>query len=274
MALFNRYVALDMGTEGSTGRRFTGFRVQFRVTHTRSSEPSSAVIRIYNIAADTIALAQQPEAVIRLIAGYETPLQVFMGSPVKNGVRVEKQGPDRILHIEAKDGGRQYKNSRINLSLATGTTLQQAVEAVQAELGLPTGVVHLGGLASLQMSQGVVLTGPTRDVLDRLARSLGVTWMMRDGTLVILSDDGTTGEVGPVFSPVSKNLIGSPEQTDQGIRVTALLQPGLRPGMAFQVSGAESGNGDYNADRVEHQGDSGFDKDFYTIAEGRARSAA
>lgn len=271
MALFGRYVAVDLGTEGATGRRVTGFHTQFHAIHTRTGEPSSCVVRISNLAPGTVALAQQPQALIRVIAGYETPLQVFMGTPVKNGVRVEKEGTDRILHMELQDGGRQYRTSRINLTMATGTTLQQAWEAVQTQLGLPPGVIQLGGLASLQLSQGLTMVGPVRDVLDRLAASLGVRWFIRDGTLCVLSTDETSGEVGPVFSPTSRNLIGSPELTDEGIKATALLQPGLRPGMAFRIDGASVGNGDWNATRVEHIGDSGWEQDFYTVAEGRAR---
>lgn len=271
--LFGRSVSLDLGTEGSTGRRFEGFRIQFKVTHTRGGDPSSALIRAYNLSRESIALATQPLALARLFAGYDAPLQIFQGSPVSNGVRVVQQGPDRVLHLELQDGGRVLQSSRVNLSFATGTTLRQAITAVQTALALPPGSIQLGGFADFQLSQGVVLSGTIRDVLDRLCLSLGVKWMVRDGVLHILSRDDTSGEVGPVFSPTSGNLIGAPESTDEGVRVTALLQPDLRPGMPFRISGAESSNGDFNCTRVDHTGDSGWERDFYTIAEGRPRVA-
>ena len=215
-----------------------------------------------------------PEAVVRLYAGYDVPLQIFRGSPVKDGVREKQAGRDRMLEIEAQDGGRQLKTTRVNLSFSTQTTLRQAWEAVTAALGMPMGTVILGSQADLQLTQGVMLHGPARDVLDRLADSMGLIWYVSDGALQVLSATDDFGTAAIVFSSTSGNLIGSPAPKDDGIEMTGLLAPGMRPGQPFRIQGTERHDGDYVAQQVAFELDSGFEQDFYVNIIGRQRRAA
>jgi len=274
MSEYMRSVTLDIGTEGSTGRRFQGFRISASVDMDQTSAPHKALIRAYNLPRDTMGVLVAPEGVVRLYAGYSAPLQIFRGSPVRDGVRETQQGVDRILEIEAQDGGRQLKRSRVNLSFSTPTTLQQAWDAVSAEVGIPLGTVRLGALATAQLTQGVMLNGPARDVMDRLADSLGVLWYVSDGALQVISADDDFGTTAIVFSSTSGNLIGSPEPTDNGIEMVGLLAPGMRPGQPFRIQGTERHDGDYVAQRVVFSLDSGWERDFYVTIRGRTRRAA
>ncbi len=270
MALFGRQVHLQLGTSGSTGKTFSGFRVTFDVKMTRSSTPNEAVIELYNPNPATVALAQDPDAVIRLLVGYDTPLQVFTGNPIKNGVRLERRGPDRVLRLEAQDGGRAWGSARISVSFATQTTLRQVYDAIAEQLGLPAGTIRLD--EDLVFPQGIALAGPARDVLDRLATSTASEWFIRDGVLQFVGSGEDTGEEAIVFSATGGNLIGSPTPKDDGIEIKALLAPTLRPGRTFKVESADY-NGLYVAQDVAFRGDSGWDQAFYVIASGTPRSS-
>ena len=92
MSEYLRKVTLDIGTEGSVGRRFQGFRMYGRVEMDQSSAPHKALIRAWNLPKDTMGILTAPEAVVRLYAGYDVPLQIFRGSPVKDGVRPRTVG--------------------------------------------------------------------------------------------------------------------------------------------------------------------------------------
>ncbi len=267
MALFGRQVILQLGVEDDVGKEYRGFRVRFRVETSRSSNPNKAVIEAYNLNKESVSLAQQPEAIVRLLVGYDAPLQIFRGNPVKDGVELIKQGPDRVLHIEAQDGQRQLEAARLNLSFATDTTAQQVFDEVSAALGLPLGTVRLG---DLNLSQGVVLNGPARKTMDELALSLGLEWFVRDGVLQVVTAGESTGETAVVFSSATGNLIGSPKRLDDGgVEATALISPSLRPGKPFRVE-SEDITGDYIADEVVLEGDSGWERPFYVIAAGKA----
>lgn len=267
MALFGRQVILQIGNEALTGKEYRGFRVDFRVEMSRQSTPNVAVIEAYNLNQQSVAMAQAPGAIVRLLAGYDVPLQIFRGNPVKDGVRQIKQGPDRILRIEAQDGQRQYQSARVSVSLASQATASQALSLVAAQLGLPTGTIRTGPDVSLP--GGLVLNGSATSALDRLCATLGAEWFIRDGVLHVVPIGGTTGESAVIFSAASGNLIGSPTQVDGGVEITGLIAPTMRPGKPFRVI-SEQVNGDFIADTVVFQG-SEWGQEFYAQIKGRPR---
>ena len=268
MPLFGRNVLLRLGPEGGTGREFQGFRIVFDVKMTKASSPNAATIEAYNLAAASVALAQTADAVVELFVGYDVPRLIFRGSPVRNGVRLDRRGPDRVLRIEAQDGGRAYAEGRVSVSFAAQTTITQAFTAISEQLGLPLGVVRLP--AGVVFPRSLSLVGPARDVLDRLAEATGSEWYIRDGALQFLEAGGDTGEQAVVFSADAGNLVGSPAPTDDGIEVRALLAPSMRPGKVFEVQ-SEDYRGQYVAGDVAFRGDSGWDQPFYVTVQGTPR---
>jgi hypothetical protein len=261
VSLFGRQVIIQIGPPGGTGKEFRGLRTTFQVEANRSGKPAKAVIEVRNLNPDSISLLQAPGSVVRLIAGYDAPMQIFAGKPTKNGVNVRREGPDRVVHIEAQDGALD-RAARVNVSFATDTDTDQVFAVVAAALGLPTGVLRTG--SAIRLSQGVALVGPASEVLDRLCLSLGLRWYIRDGALVV--EDGNTGEAAVCFSSATGNLVGSPQRTDQGVEVVGLMSPTLRPGKPFRVV-SEEVNGDFVTDSLVFQGDS-WQGDFYVIARG------
>ena len=269
MALWRRQVFVQVGSPSETGKSFAGLRVSFDVKMSRASSPNSATLEIYNVNPASVALAQDSAAEVRLLVGYDVPRLIFVGNPVKNGVRLDRRGPDRVLHIEAQDGGRSYADSRVSVSFTTQTTARQVFDAVAAQMGLPQGTIRVD--ETLVFPKGIVLAGPARDVLDRLADSLGSDWFIRDGALQFVGTGEDTGEAAVVFSAGAGNLIGSPSPKDGGIQVRALLEPGIRPGKVFKVE-SEDYTGFYTAGDVQFQGDSGWDTPYYVVVQGKPRS--
>lgn len=269
MALFGRQVILQLGTEGGTGKSFEGFRVTFDVKMSKSSTPNSAVIEAYNLNPASIALAQDPAAVVRLFVGYDVPRQIFQGNPITNGVRLDRRGPDRVLRLELQDGGRAWQDARVSISYSTSTTLRQVYDAISAQLALPAGTVRIA--EDFTFPQGITLSGPVREVLDRLATSTSAEWFIRDGAIQWIGSGEDTGEQAVVFSAAAGNLVGSPVPKDNGVEVTALLAPSLRPGKVFSLE-SEDYNGLYVAGDVGFKGDSGWDRPFYVTTSGTPRS--
>jgi hypothetical protein len=193
---------------------------------------------------------------------------VFQGNPIAGGVKLDKRGPDRVLVVDAQDGGREYSTSHVSTSYATATTSGQVFTALAQALGLPLGTVD-AVVSDISFPSGIALVGPVRSQLDRVAAMSGARWQIRDGALYVWAEGGTTGEEAVVFSASAGNLIGSPSITDDGVEVTALLAPSLRPGKPFRVE-SEDVNGDFVATEVEFRGDSGWATEFYVKAKGRA----
>lgn len=269
MTLFGRQVVLQLGTEGNPGRSFRDLRVSFRVDMSRTLTANTCALVAYNLSPESVALAQQPGAIVRLLAGYDVPRLIFRGNPIRNGVTQTKQGPDRLLQIEAQDGGRQLAAARVNVVFKTQTTLAQVLDEVGRQLGLPTGTIRIDGTA-ITYPNGVTLVGPARDVLDRLALSTSSDFLVRDGALHVIPSDGDTGEQAIRFSVAQGNLIGSPKATDDGIEIVGLLEPSMRPGRPFVVE-SDGFDGVYVARDVVFLGDSGWDQAYYVQVRGRPR---
>lgn len=270
MELFGRRVVLQLGTAGGAGREITDLRIGFSVTMSDSSEPNKGKVEVYNVGAWALAQMQAADAVVRLSVGYDSdggvPRLIFQGNPIKGGVKLDRSGTDRILSIEAQDGGRAYTSSHVSESYATATTSAQLFNALAEAMGLPLGNVDAvaGGVS---FPHGLALTGRAADQLDRVAAMSRAKWGIRDGALQVWASGGSTGETAVVFSAATGNLIGSPAVTDKGVEITGLLAPTLRPGKPFRVVSADV-NGDYVATDVEFKGDSGWASDFYVVAKG------
>ena len=242
MALFGRQVWVEVGT-----RKLEGLRVSFRAHLDRSGTPNTASIEVYNCAPGTILLAQDPASVVRLVAGYDTPRAIFVGNPTKHGVVVTKQGPDRILKLELQDGGHQLATARIDIGYQTEVSVSQILDTLIAKLGLPRGVIQVSD--DKRFPHGVTLRGPVREVLDRIAVMSAqgkAGWFVRDGALYLLPHNAGTAEQAIEVSVDRGNLIGSPGPKDEGIEVTTLLDPGIRPGRTVVVK-SERVDGTYGA---------------------------
>jgi len=266
MSVLGRVVELELGVAGAPGVRITGLRIGFRVRHTAKPAPSEATISVYNPSPQTIALARRPDATVRLLAGYATTTvrQVFEGAVLRDGARAVRQGPDRILTIEAADGLAGLQRT-VRLSYVQPVTVGAVLAQVLAQTGWARGVITIEEGRSLP--SGITHVGPVGPVLDRLTRGHGATWYVRDGALYVTAIDGAVPEEAPQFSASAGNLVGSPAPTDEGIEVTALLDAGMRPGRRFSLV-SEAYSGTYVARDVAFVGDSGWEAPFYVQVQG------
>ena len=255
---------MELGKAGSTGKRFRDLRVAATVTMSDDSEPNKATIQVYNVSEETIALVQGDDPVVRLHVGYDVPLLIFQGNPTDGGVKVKREKPARILEIEAQDGGTVYQTAYSSTSYATETTAEQVFTQLAETMGVPLGSVSIA--ADVKFPTGIVLNGPVRNQLDRIARMSSARWFIRDGALYVVPIGESTGEQSTVFSSTTGNLIGEPQATDDGIEIRGLLCATMRPGMAFRVE-SERYNGDYLATDVEFKVDT-HGGDFYVDVRG------
>lgn len=268
MGLWGRRVRFEVGQAGQTGISIEDLRVTFRVNHTKSGDPSQATISIYNPRPETIADFQTQDAVVRLFAGYDVPRLIFQGGAVVDGVKVDKRGPDRILNIKAQDGLIKLQQAQVDVTIDGETTLTGLLSEALTPLGVPLG--PQADLPDDVTFSDYSFHGDAKDLIDRIAIMGNLDWTIRDGAFVTVGAGESTGEEAAVYSAEAGNLIGSPSRKDGGVEIVALLDAGLRPGMAFRVESAEI-SGDFTADEVAFSGDSGFSNPFYMTVTGTER---
>lgn len=263
--LFGRNVYVDIVPPVGLAIRVPDLRVSFKVELKSSKTVNKASIRIYNPSPATIALLHIPKTSLRLMVGYGTfPRLLFIGTPIKDGIDLKVEGPDRILDIDAADGGAGYVGTFLNVSFSTPTTFGQVLATVLAATQWSQGFVD-PAISAVVLPYGIVLVGRPSEVLDRLAAAslpVGADWYVRDGAVYVVPKGTATPEVAPLISSTQGNLIGSPNYTKKGIKVKALIDATMRPGRLFIVESAGWG-GPFIAKDVTFNGDSGWDNQFY-----------
>jgi len=252
--LFMRKAFVEFGFEQDDGISFRDLRVAFRVEKSRQAEPDKGTISIYNLAETSIGLLNRPKAVIRLYAGYsETPPVIFEGTAIKGGVKVERNGVDKIVTVEALDGGRAWTEGRVRISQRGEVTFEAAFNLTLQALGLPQGVVILP--KGLTFPSGLSVDTTARDMMSRLAKMSNSDWFILHGVVNFIPRGTSTLGYIPEVSARAGNLVGSPNPTAKGVEITCLLDSSIQPASEIYL-GSKYISGNFIAHDLNYAGDS------------------
>ena len=267
--LFDRIIALDVGPPGALARRVEGLRVDFNVKHSLTSTPNQADIQIFNPGDALIGAIQAPDAVLRLVAGYQSegsaPGQIFIGSPIRDGITITRTNTERVARIRLQDGQRRFQRAQVNVAYRQSVTFRQVITDLAQQLNLPLDEIQI---PDTTFPRGRVLFGKVSDVLDTLALSTDSIWAIQDGALRFFPRSGALAGLAVAISSQTGSLIGSPVTRDQGrIEVTSLLIPAIRPGRRIQLQ-SDQYTGTFIAEDVSYVG-SNYGNPFYTVTVAR-----
>lgn len=252
-----------------------GHRIDFSSSKTISKEPNTAEVSVYNPFADealAFIRAKGFEQSVELYAGWERGGMslVASGQPVKDGVRMNWESPERVLTVKFADGLRTYLGARVQFKVAAGARLSDVLRLAAESAGIP-GVVVVPPDADRVLPTSYKASGRFADVVSDLSRAQGASWSIQDGALQVLGANNVRPDEGPLFSPDLGNLVGAPEMKGRdGAVFTVLLSPDVRPGTRFKVDwdGPGIGSGVWKAVAVKHTG-STYSNDYYTQIEAR-----
>ena len=239
--------------DGGEGITIKDLRVSFRVEKTSTSEPNKATIQVYNLSSLSRGRIETKTQAVVLDAGWvDLSQRIFAG--VISRVEHRKEPPDIITEIECKDG-RDLSAAAFRRSYRKGTSKRRIVnDVIAAMANTSTGPMTASALAG-NAGGRVVLSGKSRQVLDRLARSWGFEWSVQDGAIQIIDETSTSKpKTEAIILRKDTGMIGSPAKTNRGCKVKALLQPGLNPGVYVQVVSTFL-SGYFKVESVEHAGD-------------------
>lgn len=231
---FNRQVKLVL-SKGGVGIDVSEQRIVFSVKKDNSETPNSAEIKVYNLSADTQARIRAEYDTVSLQAGYEGNFGlIFTGSVKQFGTGIENS-TDSFLHIFSGDGDEGYNFGVINASFGAGQTNRQLTDVASKALGVNVGEI---GLSDAKSVRGRAVFGMARKVMRDLAKSNNADWSIQDGAIQVLgTNTPASGGLAYVLNS-NTGLIGTPEQTNDGIKAQCLLNPALKIGSAVQINEA------------------------------------
>jgi hypothetical protein len=223
-----RKCRLIIADDAGNGLDLSNLRIKFSVKKTDAQTPNAAEIQVWNLADDTANRIKKEFTQVTLEAGYEENIALIFKGNVKRISKGKENGVDSFIMIYAGDGDKAYNYSITNTTLAAGSTQNDQVNAAINNMknnGISTG--NIPSLGTEKLARGKVMYGMSRDYLRQSAKTTGTTWSIQDGKVQFVSLTEVLPNQAVVLNS-SSGLIGSAEQTTEGIKAKCLLNPMLK----------------------------------------------
>lgn len=225
---------LIISNEKGDGLDLSNFRIVFNVKKSDSQTPNSAQIRIYNLTQDTANKIRSEYQNVILQAGYESNYGVIFSGNIKQLLFGRENGTDSFVDLSCGDGDKAYNYAIVNTTLSAGSNVNQHIEACLGSMSSSNiSKGYLPDLSTSSLPRGKVLFGMSRDYLRKASESTETSWSIQDGKLQFVKLTEVLPNQAVVLTSKT-GLIGTPEQTNDGIKVKCLLNPLLK--IASQIN--------------------------------------
>ncbi len=274
--LFDRIVTLTVGETAKKGKLFDGFRINFSMEKDLKKDANTGKITIYNLNADSIGLIEKKDQIAILEVGYKgmptvveskngpekiyKPLTEILAIGNIKNVSTMVQGVDKLTSFEIGDGEDALTGSLSSKSYPPGTSAKSAVNDMIKDMGLIAGKITEIGKSVFE--NGLTVDGKTADRLGEVLDKVGKTYSVQDGEVQIIEKNGDVGQDAILITPDS-GLVGSPsrkllkksdQNTVEGVELTMLLNPKIKPGRKIKVESRHL-SGVFTVQKVSFAGD-------------------
>jgi hypothetical protein len=224
--LFGRRYRLIVGTGGGLGLDVSELRITFNIEKSMSETPNYSEISVYNLSAQTEnALVQTGQRVV-LEAGYDGPQYglIFDGDVVQP-YRDKEGNTTYKLTLISQDGDQFYNDGFVDASYRAGQTPRDIAGLVASTARHPLELASVSeNLENKRLARGKVVFGLARDYLHQIARTEQAAFYVNDGKVnIVKAADLPQGRI--ISLSPSSGLIGTPEQTEDGVKAKCLLNP-------------------------------------------------
>jgi hypothetical protein len=177
-------------------------------------------------------------------------------------VQHSREGNSVITTISCGDGDAALRKSTISETFPSGTSSKDVVESLFRrfeERGLTRGEWEFPDDMKT-FNRPYSMCGSATREMDLLGRGNGFYWSVQNGSLEIIPSDGFL-RGGSLISKTT-GMIGIPVMTDNGVKVTALLNADFKPNRAVVIRSdvleMNSQDDQYRIGKVNFEGDNEF----------------
>lgn len=242
-----RTISLIVYDTALNGIDLSNLRIKFQVKRSDTVTPNTADIRVYNLETSTAlsillklapSLSSPNRGSVLLQAGYAGNFGVIFQGNIKQIILGRESATDTFIDIIAGDGDRAYNFAVVNKSIAKGSTQMDQINAA-AEATAPKGVTlgHIGDVGDVKLPRGKVMYGNARNYLRDVAQNTNKSFSIQDEKITFVSNTSyLPGE--RVILTSKTGLVGTPNQTNEGVNVKCLLNPLIQIGGRIDIAEA------------------------------------
>lgn len=233
-----RACSLVVADASGDGLELGELRIVFATKKGDTETPNSAEITIYNLSEETAGKMRKEFTRVILQAGYQNNFGIIFEGTIRQARCGRENGTDTWLEITAADSDKAYNFAVLNTTLAAGSTPADRVKACgDAFAAKGAGQGHTPDLPGNALPRGKVMYGMARKYMREEAQNTDCSWSFQDGKMVMLENRGyLPGEA--VVLTHETGLVGTPEQTNEGVKLRCLLNPRLRVGGRVKLDNA------------------------------------
>lgn len=217
----------------------SNLRIKFSVKRSNAQTPNAADIKVYNLEAETaVSLANTQEFVrVVLQAGYVGNTRIIFQGTIKQVIIGSESATDTFLEIIASDGDLAYNYAIVSTTIAAGATQQQQIDACvtsMSKLGITAGK-NTKVAATPRLPRGKVMFGNAKHYLRAAAQTTQSPWSIQDEQIVFVPQAGYLPGQAVILN-ANTGLIGTPQQTLQGVNCKCLLNPNIQISTRIQLN--------------------------------------
>lgn len=235
---FGRKCTLVVSTRSGAGLDLSQLRIKFAVKRSGIMTPNVADIRVYNLDLQTAAIIKKEFTQVVLQAGYEGNYGVIFQGNIKQCLIGRENATDTFIDIIAGDGDQAYNFAIVNTTLAKGSSQNDQLKASLAPMSQQgVGQGYVGELPPTKLPRGKVMYGTARDYIRGLSESAGFVTSIQDEKVVFLKQSTYLPGTAVVLNSKT-GMVGTPQQTIEGITCKCLLNPKLKIHGRVQINNA------------------------------------
>jgi len=237
--------------------------IAFEVTKSISSKANTADITLYNLTESHRNMMGKEFDEITLEAGYMPPnggsnVGIIFKGNIRD-VSHKRDGADIMTTISCGDGDKALRKATLSKSYQKGTPVKDVVNDLYNELakqGVTRGEWKFPDNTP-DYKRPYAVCGSCAREMNTIGRGKGFYWNIQNGAMEIIPGDGFIGLVA-VISPET-GMIDTPTLTDNGCRVSTLLNPEIRPNRRVQIKSSviemNAQDGIYRVSACTYRGD-------------------
>jgi len=260
-------LVVNPGTE--TDKQLT---IEFEIEKSISGKANDATIRIYNLKESSRNSIGREYTDVEIEAGYIPPNGGDLTGKIFHGqirdFTHDREGADIVTTVTVGDGDKAIRQSTISKTFPAGTTKEEVMEEIYAkysEHGVERGEWLFPPMEPFLRPYSIA--GSCSRYANELGRFNGFYWSIQNQVMEIIPGDKYLPQITLINRDTG--MVHYPKITDNGLYVSALINPEVRPNRLIAVISetVPEANGEYRVGRIDYSGDN-RGGDFYMHVHG------